>query len=292
MKNCLIIDGMYMICKIYNGPMRFFTNSKQEHTGAVFGFLRSLLALKKKDEFKHSDIVVAWDRYPEHKYKILPSYKPGRVKRSDDVLLMQQIKRIEKLLSSLGVTQVFCDKNEADDVIASYIKQSEYDSYTIYSTDMDYAQLVSDNVVLLSTKSNGDVVYYDISKVEELYSVTVDKVCIYRAFKGDKSDGLPGVKYVKDSIICPIINDSSDIDELESKLDLSIKTHVKIKDFIPFAKINLNLATLRDDLSITIINGELDMREFENIIKELEFKSIIKSLDKIKESFTAEGFLK
>jgi len=293
MKGCLIIDGMYMVCKTYQGPMRFFTNSKKELTGAIYGFLRSLIALKKKEEFQYSDIVVAWDRPPEHKYNILPEYKSGRVKHSEDKGLMKQIKSIEVILTSLGVIQVYCDKQEADDVVASFIKKSEYDYYVIYSTDMDYLQLVTDNVVVLSTKSNGDVVSYDISAVESQFNVSIDKVSLYRAFRGDKSDGLPGVKYVKDKILCELVQKCTTIDDMEGLLDLKIKSHLKIKDFLDSARKNLEIAELQEDLNYTVVDGVLNFECFEEKLQQCEFKSILKSLDKIKGLFVSnQGFLK
>lgn len=93
----------------------------------------------RKDSRKKSDI--DWDEF----YKILNSYQ-------------------QELKENVPIKVIKLNKVEADDIIATIVNKSNFDEYHIVSTDLDFTQLIRDNVRVYNPnkkeymKSNPDFV--------------------------------------------------------------------------------------------------------------------------------------
>lgn len=100
------------------------------------------------------------------------------------------------LLDAFGIPLVGVDDYEADDVMATYAK-TEPGPIRIVTGDRDLFQLVSDDpdvqvIYLAKGISQHDLVNRDW--VAKRYEIPGDRYGLFATFRGDPSDGLPGVK--------------------------------------------------------------------------------------------------
>ena len=104
--------------------------------------------------------------------------------------MVRQMRRLSEYLETLPVTTMVIDHIEADDTIAyltTLVRERGGQSY-IMSTDLDFLQLVNDDVAVWSpTKKK---LYFKNDVVEE-YGVSANNFLLYRTITGDKGDNLP-----------------------------------------------------------------------------------------------------
>jgi 5'-3' exonuclease len=110
--------------------------------------------------------------------------------------LTPQIPILLDLSDLFGIPVVGVDDYEADDVMATYA-QLEKGPIRIVTGDRDLFQVVDDRrdikvVYLAKGISQHDLV--DVAYVAKKYSIPGDRYDLFAMFRGDPSDGLPGVK--------------------------------------------------------------------------------------------------
>ena len=111
-------------------------------------------------------------------------------------MLTPQIPILLDLIEEFGIPLVGADDYEADDVMATYAVK-EPGPIRIVTGDRDLFQLVSDEpdvqvIYLAKGISNHDLVNRDW--VAKKYDIPGDRYGLFATFRGDPSDGLPGVK--------------------------------------------------------------------------------------------------
>ncbi len=87
------------------------------------------------------------------------------------------------------VRQVDIDNNEADDLIAYYCQISNDEMVTIFSSDRDLTQLISDNVSIYSPKTKLTYKKGDFIRLFEA-EIPHYNVKTYKILSGDKSDNI------------------------------------------------------------------------------------------------------
>ena len=147
MKNFFLIDWFAFLYRAYYAFPEMI-NSEWQNMNAVYWFLRMLLKrLSKKPEY----IVIAWDTPQKtFRHELAPEYKATRKKMDDDFI--SQIPIIQKIIWELWIISQIAPWFEADDVIASFVKQyksGENLSMYIYSADKDLKQLLTDWVFIV-----------------------------------------------------------------------------------------------------------------------------------------------
>ena len=102
--------------------------------------------------------------------------------------------RIIQYLKILPVKTVSIDKVEADDIIAylskTVLKHPE-DKAFIVSSDKDFLQLVTDNVIVYSPIEKE---YYTRQSVIDKYKISPYNFILHKTLLGDNSDKIKGVK--------------------------------------------------------------------------------------------------
>jgi DNA polymerase-1 len=174
-------------------------DSKGRPTGLLFGYLRSLSALKNR--FENHSVYVVWDGSKQRRKSRYEGYKAQR--NTENIFLDGQIDTLRTALPLLGVTQAYNLEEEADDVIASLVRGPlEGNLNIMVSTDHDFLQLVSYTTQLLVPKVGaGSEKIYDTDRVIEEYGVPPSKMVELRSLLGDTSDNLPGVPTVRDKVL-------------------------------------------------------------------------------------------
>jgi DNA polymerase-1 len=257
------------------------TTSSGFPTGAIYGFLRSILAILKTE--KPNYMAIAFDlpaptqrklAYSEYKSKRPPTPDPLKV----------QIPVIKELINLLGIKLLEMPGYEADDLIAYLTQKAKREGFRvkIYSPDKDVLQLVDGNQVVVINPISEEV--FDENKVIEKFGVPPQKLADYLALVGDKTDNIEGVKGVGPKTAINLLNTFGSVESILARWD-------EFKRLFPQAEKNSLelsywLVKLKPPEDLNIDIGELKRKEpnlflLRKKLEGLEIKSIIKELDKI-----------
>lgn len=141
---------------------------------------------------KHNHAAICIDSPPYKRGEIDPTYKQNREKQPE--VAIEQLKAATKRLRADGYHVIGAKGYEADDVIGTICKWSEFEghSMTVYSADKDLLQLVTENTIVIST-ANGDRYETENDVIAKL-GVAPRLVSDLLALTGDGSDNIPGIK--------------------------------------------------------------------------------------------------
>ena len=176
MTKTLLVDGNNLLKIGFHGVRDFF--NKGEHVGGTWHFLNTLR--KFLEETNYNKVVVFWDSKTSSSERRLlyPKYKLNRKEKDEEDFkeqsFLNQKQRVKQYLEEMFVRQLEIEKSEADDLIAYYCQISEDEDKTIFSSDRDLTQLISEKVTIYSPQQkkyykNGDLVkMYEAEIIEEV----------------------------------------------------------------------------------------------------------------------------
>jgi 5'-3' exonuclease len=160
------------------------------------------------------------DWRPSWRVDLFPDYKANRLEvgseeEEEPETLTPQIPVLLDLLDAFGIPMVGVDDYEADDVMATFASR-ESGPIRVVTGDRDLFQLVDDKrdikiVYLARGITNHDLV--DIKWVANKYGIPGDRYALFAMFRGDPSDGLPGVRGIGEKGAATIANAFSTVDE-------------------------------------------------------------------------------
>lgn len=249
-------------------------------TGAVYGFLRTLLSILKSEKPRYMAVVFD-SPAPSKREKIYTEYKAGRPAMPDP--LKAQIPVIKDLLSLMGIPIIEVPGYEADDLIAMLAKEfSERGFFVkIYTPDKDMLQLVGDKVRVVNP-INWEV--YDPSKVEEKFGVPPEKVADFLALVGDKVDNIEGVRGVGPKSAVRLIERFGGVEGILSRWEEFEKLYPKadrekleMSYYLVKPMLDAEVSVDKEELRIK----EPDMNGLRKRLEELEMRSILKDLEKL-----------
>jgi DNA polymerase-1 len=280
MKVLYLFDGSAFLYRSFFA-LPPLTTSSGFPTGAIYGFLRSILAILKTE--KPNYMAIAFDLPAPTQRKLAYSeYKSQRPPTPDP--LKVQIPVIKELINLLGVKLLEMPGYEADDLIAYLTQKAKKEGFKvkIYSPDKDVLQLVEGNQVVVINPISEEV--FDENKVIEKFGIPPQKLADYLALVGDKTDNIEGVKGVGPKTAINLINTFGSVENILARWD-------EFKRLFPQAEKNSLelsywLVKLKPPEDLNIDIGELKRKEpnlpaLRKKLEELEMKSIIKDLDKI-----------
>lgn len=229
--NTLLVDGNNLLEVAFGTDKRLSSNGSL--IGPIFQFLLQLKLMLQKGSFRYVYVFWDGDNSGEYRAWILPTYKSNRDKnydlsvsgelsdymkevnakvkamqnylfnknkdkindrRKEKELFYQQRDVVIQCLEELFIRQCVCDKVEADDLIAYYVKNKEpNERIVIMSNDRDLTQLISEDVIVyiqgqkkfINTKNHTTELGYNYQNV-----LLKKMVC------GDASDNIKGIKGV------------------------------------------------------------------------------------------------
>jgi 5'-3' exonuclease len=160
------------------------------------------------------------DWRPSWRVDIFPEYKANRLEaegeeEEEPETLTPQIPILLDILDFFGIPVVGVDDYEADDVMATYA-EIEPGPIRIVTGDRDLFQVVDDKrdikiVYLAKGISQHDLV--DIKYVADKYLIPGDRYDLFAMFRGDPSDGLPGVKGIGEKGAAIIANNFATVED-------------------------------------------------------------------------------
>jgi DNA polymerase-1 len=192
----LLVDGNNLIKIGFHGVKDYFHNG--QHIGAIWHFLNTLR--KFLEENNYNKVVVFWDSDTNSSQRriIYPKYKLNRRNDSNEfkqASYESQKQRVKQYLEEMFVRQVEVDNSEADDLIAYYCQISEDENKTIFSSDRDLTQLISEKVSIYSPSTKRYYKMGDTIKMSD-FEVPHFNVKTIKILTGDSSDNIDGIFYL------------------------------------------------------------------------------------------------
>ena len=283
-----LIDGHALAYRMYfaltaGGSSARWQTSKGEPTAGTYGFARELLRIIEQE--KPDYIAVAFDTGKTFRDKIFPAYKGTRAKMPDD--LSPQIGRIRQMIDAFNIPRLEMEGYEADDVLGSIARTAAEEGLgvKIITGDRDLLQLVNERTTVYL--AGDDQNYITDEDVIKKLGVPPDKVVDYKALVGDKSDNIPGVSGIGEKTAISLIQRFETLDNIYQNLDqVENRWRGKLEQNRENAFLSRELAQIKTNLNIKLDlehakAQELDIPAIEAIFTELEFRSLLKNLDRL-----------
>ncbi|HEU5104872.1 MAG TPA: DNA polymerase I [Solirubrobacterales bacterium] len=280
-----LIDGNSLAYRAFFALPESIGTSDGRPTNAIYG-LASML-VKIIDEHHPQGVVVAWDAGYSGREVTYDLYKAQRKPRPD--LLREQWPHLMPLVEAFGYTNVKVDGYEADDVIASLVRQAREQGIEVMvvTGDRDAYQLVDEGVRVMST-SRGitETKIYDRAAVEERYGVPPELITDLMGLRGDTSDNIPGVPGIGEKTATQLLQQFGSLEAvLESVDEISGKKRKEnLVEHADDARMSKELATLQYDIETGVDLGEAmssepDRGALREFMREFELRAVLERLE-------------
>jgi 5'-3' exonuclease len=198
----MLLDSGSLWYRAYYGMPETMVAPDGTPVNAIRGFLdmsARLISMYNPDRIV---VCIDGDWRPTWRVELFPEYKANRLEdeeseeEAEPDTLTPQIPILLDLLDEFGLPMVGVDDFEADDVMATYA-DTHPGPTRIVTGDRDLFQLVDDKrdikvAYLAKGISAHDLV--DLKFIADKYSIPGERYALFATFRGDPSDGLPGVK--------------------------------------------------------------------------------------------------
>jgi DNA polymerase-1 len=283
----IIFDLNNLTARAYyiNKSGNYLSRSDGKKTGVVYVSLKSVKHIV--DKFTPEEVIFVSDKgISQYRREIYPEYKANRrqnqteEEKQDFYEYIDQIKRLEEYLKSLGHKVIRYDKTEADDIIA-YITELEKDmsKYMLISTDTDFFQLLPTGLMIFDPVK--EMLITD-EYIKEKFGIEKEQYIFYKSMIGDKTDNVDAVSGFGSKAavsLLPVKN----LSELKEKA-LPFSKKKKYQAFIDnfnviernYKLISLEHVVLPEDAKSEIenmlkISQEPSQKEFDRLCQEDEF---------------------
>lgn len=256
------------------------TNKEGFPTNALYGFLS--MTTKLQQQFDCKKMIYCFDRAePSFRKELDERYKANRTIMPED--LGKQIPFIKDFTDYLGIPRLDILGFEADDLIGSYATWGKANGYKviIVSGDKDFAQLISEDVVMVDTMKD---VTYDIPTVKKKWGVHPSEFIDYLALIGDSSDNIPGVRGIGPKSAQKLIEDYKTLDGIYENID-SIKGAVqkKLIENKAEAYLSKTLVTIKVDIDLPVKPENISVQpknheKLNELFLKFDFKKFAKEL--------------
>lgn len=296
-----MIDAHAILHRAYHA-LPDFSSSQGEPTGGLYGLASMMMRIIT--DLKPDYIFACYDRAePTFRKQVYENYKAKRPKAEPE--LISQIIRSRDIFTSFHIPIYDQPGFEADDIIGTIVdklKKEKETQVVIASGDMDTLQLVDDDRVVVFTLKKGlnDTVVYDEKMVRERYGFEPKFLIDYKGLRGDPSDNIIGVEGIGEKTATTLIQEFGTIEDLYKKIkrDEKVLLAKGIKPrIVEILKTNeeeaifsKTLATIRRDAKIDFKLPKatwvetFDTKLAEELFTELDFRTLIGRLKKLKES--------
>ncbi|MCA9489214.1 MAG: hypothetical protein KC621_04810 [Myxococcales bacterium] len=212
----VILDGHAMLHKAYHAvPKREDPDGTE--VGAVLAVCGQLTWLLRKMRSRH--LVMALDPGgPTFRHALFADYKAHRGATPDD--LGPQLARLPAAVEALGIRTVCVPGFEADDCIATLVRQGREEGFACWmvGVDKDLFQLVTDHdpPVRLFVLKTREVI--DEAAVIERIGVAPSRAVDYYALVGDSSDNVRGAATVGPKAAATLLQHFPDLEAIFADL--------------------------------------------------------------------------
>ena len=281
----VLVDGNNLLYRSYFATAytgNLMKNSKGFPTNALYGFINMInkIIMDEKPDY----MMVAFDKGKTFRHEKYDTYKGTRAETPDD--LIKQFKLSRDICKALGITALEIDNYEADDIIGTFAKKCDKENIDalIVSSDKDLLQLITDNVKVKLLKTH-DFIMMDKEEFKNTYGLEPIKMIDLKSLMGDASDNIPGVKGIGEKTAIKLLQEYGSLDGVYENIDnIKGSVHDKLVTDKDNAYMSYDLATIYTEVPIetsleSIKKLDIDTNEYSDILKELEFFSLLKKID-------------
>lgn len=276
----ILVDGLACVYRSFYA-IKGLSSADGTPVNAVYGFILQLEAVLRSIQPSHIGVLFDGGLCAERK-QMHPDYKAQRPPMPDE--LQSQLPIINEFLDTLGMYWFLGEGIEADDAIASMVRQFRDDSDEVYvvTSDKDMFQLVDDKVrVLLPGK---DKKLLDMDGVLAKTGVSPEQIVDWLAMVGDSSDNIAGVPGIGAKTAAKLLAEYGNLEGILENVELISREKIRnaLSDSRDLLKRNVELITLK-----TMECG-VDERELcytphfgaglESFLSRLEFDSMVERL--------------
>ncbi|HEV3497963.1 MAG TPA: 5'-3' exonuclease H3TH domain-containing protein, partial [Actinomycetes bacterium] len=275
----VLLDGHSLAFRAFFALPSDLQTTTGQLTNVVYGFTTMLVKLF--GDFSPNRIAVCFDLgRPAYRHDVYEGYKANRRTTPDD--FSSQMPLVREVLAALRIPVVEVPGYEADDLIATLVKEAREEGLPVLvvTGDRDNLQLIDDKAdvrVMMTRRGITDTAIYDEAAVLERYGVPPERYIDVAALRGDPSDNLPGVPGVGDKTATKLVQTYgtaeevvAHADEQRGKLKENLLAHAS--DVLR----NKQLMRLRDDVPLPVGARDLrmgpwDRAEIHRLFDTLEF---------------------
>jgi DNA polymerase-1 len=261
--------------------IRGLATSQGFPTNAAFGVTNMLLKVLRERQPQY--LALAFDsKAPTFRHREYPEYKVHRPPMPEELGL--QLPYIQKITQGLNLPQLAMEGFEADDLIATLVRQARAQGFevVILSGDKDLLPLVQEGVAMWDPMKD---VRFDPATIREKYGVSPEELVEVKALAGDASDNIPGVPGIGEKTALKLIARFHSVDNLLSHLeDIKEKgVRSKLAEHAEQARLSHRLVLLEDEVPLQVDLEDLrpgpwDREALRPLFQELEFTKFTQEL--------------
>ena len=282
-KKLFLIDAFAIIYRSYfafGNNQRY--NSAGLNTSAMLGFTNTMVEVLRKENPSH--IGVVFDS-PGKTFRedIFPDYKAHRDEMPEDI--RNSIPYIKKIIEAMDIPLIAMEGFEADDIIGTMAKAAEKEGFTTFmmTPDKDYAQLVSDNIIMYKPGRGGNPAEkWGVREVQEKFEIShPEQVIDILGLWGDAADNIPGIPGIGEKTSKKLISKYGTVENLieAAEMDLKGKQRENVINFAEQGLLSKKLATIVLDVPVTYSFDDLEKTPFKKeelltLFTELEFRGL------------------
>ncbi len=240
----ILVDGLACVYRSFFA-IKNLTAGDGVPVNAVYGFILQLESVLR--DIKPSHVGVMFDGgLSEARTQLHPEYKAQRPPMPDE--LKSQLPLINEFLDEVGMFWFLGEGIEADDAIASLVRQfrGECEELYVLTSDKDMFQLIGDNVKLILPGKDKKVL--DEGGVMAKTGVSPWQVVDWLSMVGDSSDNIRGVPGVGAKTAAQLLDEYGSLERIIANAG-SIKRE-KVRNAILESREvlsrNVELITLKD----------------------------------------------
>ncbi len=280
-KELVLIDGSAFLYRAFYA-IPSFTNIEGIPTGAVYGFIRMLMGLLRKEQPQY--VACAFDKgrktFRHRKFK---DYKANRPRMPKE--LIAQIPLVKETLEAFRIPVFEEEEYEADDILGTLAKRGEKEGLRvkIFTGDKDFLQLVSSSIfVLRPRKGINGTHLFDEEEVKNEFGISPSQIIDFLALAGDSSDNISGVPGIGPVTAKALLQEFDSLENLLKNLEkLPLKRRELIERYISEVKLSKELATIITHVPIAMNIEQLKTKKPDkdmllSLFKKLNFKGLIR----------------
>jgi len=281
-----LLDGHALAFRAFYAIEAALATKDGRPTNAVYGF--ALMLNKLIEQHQPEYISAAFDRgRPTIRLEKFAQYKAQRDRMPEELRL--QVDYIKEMLAAHGVSIFEVDGHEADDVIGTLTRHAEeaaIDS-VIVTSDRDSLQLISPHTkVMLTRKGVTETELMGEGEVMAKYGLRPKQLVDLKAFMGDASDNIKGVKGIGEKTALALVGQFGSVEGVYEQLDAITK--VRLKELLVAGKedafLSKYLATIVRDVELGFDLSHFKLRKEDRprltaLYRDLELHSMLRKLE-------------
>ena len=281
-KRVFLVDAYALIFRGYYAFIKNpRINSKGLDTSAIMGFMNSLLDVIKRERPDH--LAVCFDKGGSvDRVELFEAYKANRDETPEAIKIA--VPYIQEILKAMHIPIMVKEGFEADDIIGTLSKQAEKEGYKTFmvTPDKDFAQLVSENILMYKPRFGGGYDIWGVPEIQEKFGVErPEQVIDFLGMMGDSADNIPGLPGVGEKTAKKFLATYGSMENLLANThELKGKMKEKVEGAKELGLLSKKLATIMLDVPVSFHakDFELDRPDIEKVTElfnELEFRNLL-----------------